>query len=226
MPTKTTADPYTGANVTQTGYYVTDGSIIVQIKNQPLRAIGGSVYLNIRYKGHFGNDSWTYPYYYKDMYGYDFDCLTVDAPSELGLSVVDYTTATFPADSYTPNSQIDFQVQVLLYRTQSTLQVVPHSASGMAYLPALVLNATGNWSDIQTVTIPAAATPTPQPTAIASNSPTPTASTSLPSESFLLLTNTVSLVVIAVLLAVIAVLLRRRHRKNFSIPLRRVMSVH
>lgn len=212
IPTKVTADPYTGANVTQAGYYVTDGSLRVQIKNQPLRGLDGNVYLNIRYKGHYQNDSWTYPYIYRDLYGYDFDCLTVDSPTGLEPYVVDYTTATFPADSYAPNSQIDFQVQVLLYRTQSTLQVVPHSASGSTYLPALVLNATGDWSDIQTVTIPAAATPTPEPTAIASNSPTPTAYTGMSSESFLLLTNTVSLIVIAVLLAIITVLLRRRHQ--------------
>ena len=127
VQTKVTTDPYTGANVTQTGYYVTDGSIRVQIKNQPLRGIDGNVYLNIRYKGHFQNDSWTYPYYYRDVYGYDFDCLTVDGPTGLAPSVVDYTTETFPANSYPPNSQIDFQVQALLYMTQSTLQVVPHS---------------------------------------------------------------------------------------------------
>jgi hypothetical protein len=212
VPTKVTADPYTEANVTQKGYYVTDGSLRVQIKNQPLRGLDGNVYLNIRYKGHYQNDSWTYPYYYKDMYGYLFDCFTVDAPNGLSPNVVDYTTATFPADSYAPNSQIDFQVQALLYRTQSTLQMVPHSTSGSTYLPALVLNATGDWSDIQTVTIPAAATPTPT-ASTASNSPTPTASTNMTSESFLLLTNAVSLIVIAVLLAVIAVLLRRRHQK-------------
>jgi hypothetical protein len=205
----TTADPYTGTNVTH-------GSIEVIINNQPLNGL----YLNIRYKGHFQNDSWTYPYNYQSQYKYDPNGGGVDvptAPTVLSASVGNYTTVTFPADSYASNSQIDFQIQALLYSPEPTLQLLPHAVAP-SYLPALVLNATSDWSNIQTVTIPAGSastSPNPTDSSTSIQTVTETPNNSLSSnQQFIDLV--IAVVVVTLAVAVASLLMYVRKIKNAS----------
>lgn len=160
-------DPYTGANVTNPGYHVTNGTIVVTIKNQPFDSSKTySLCYNVQVKGHFGGNwkqlydySLSYPYYSSGVSG-------------LRQSDSEYTVVSCSAD-YPPNSQIDIQVQALVYNKTDIL-VANHALApqlGSHYEQQLTLVETSGWSSTQTVTIPGAS---PLPSAAASPTLTPT----------------------------------------------------
>ena len=214
-PQTVTVDPYTGANVTHTN----NGEIVISIKNptydlRPYNIYDYRSYYAVQTKGHFAPDSnwtqidWT-TYYpsrelFQDKYGTFYPASTAQ-----------YTNISLPADIYPANSQIDFQVKVLTanitqYFVQTGGTIFPSQVSGVFETgPVIITSST--YSNTQTVTIPDATSPTPT-VSIVPNSSTPTTISSQ-FNSFLV-TNAISLTVIAALLAIIVVLLLfLRHRK-------------
>ena len=161
QPTIST-DPYTGENTTVPGYYVSNATIELSIKNQPFNSHGTfSLYYEVRSKGHFGED-WTIQQ--TNIY----TLTTEEWSSPLGIkpSTSEYTVIEYPAD-YTPNSQIDFQVAALLYNDTSVfysdhpLAPPPINQVGHYELHPTLFSTT-DWSPTQTITIPASSvSPTP-----------------------------------------------------------------
>lgn len=131
-------DPYTGENITIIPpKYQEHTEIVITIVNQPFTPYKDSngnwieLYYRVRSKGHFSNN-------------WEGSGRIVEAgPQNSSLRVV-----TFPADYYSPNAQIDFQIQAMIgYVTQS--------AYPMPYRYETVFEAleTSQWSSTQTITI-------------------------------------------------------------------------
>lgn len=243
-------DPYTGKNVmTQAGYYVKNASIEVIIKNQPFTAYhnenGSLVYLfyDIEAKGHFENwnPSSDASYWLKQNLSEEYPL------SFIGFSSSQYTVETYGLGGdnatvptyyggydYTLNNisvggQVDFRVQAIIgYSTRYNDTFVPGVPVGDPTDPNprhyVFTGEISDWSQTQTITLPASSVlphPTTSPAQTSSTSPimptltpTETSVSGNPSISFLQLTNTVALIVIAVLLAVIIVLLLLMSRRK------------
>lgn len=152
LTSSTTTDPFTGQQTTtsQGGFHVTNRTITVKIKNQhftPITLENGStlqLYYAFRYKGHFGQD-WT----------------TIE--SSLMHSGVEYTEKTYviatmysheDGDLIIPdNSQVDFQVQA----------IIGHYFYEGLFWQGFSVDRSSDWSNIQTLTIPAGVIPTVSP---------------------------------------------------------------
>jgi len=179
VPTTYSIDPYTGENVTHTGYHVESTSIEVKIKNQPFvsyydTSSGWNInfYYNIRIKGHYSED-WTELYRASDGYPHQ------DSESE-------YTVRTYTLGENTdtilgtkmiefpPGAQVDFQVEAMIG------YVHRDATSFMA--PWVFTGEKSGWSETQTLTIP---TSTPSPTSSPSPTPTPKAIQTLQFEAIL-----------------------------------------
>ena len=160
----TSIDPYTGLSK-----QVDNSTIQVSIQNQPLNSFYNSgtysLYFNIRTKGHFEYDNWTIQNQnvtiFSDASGY-FSVLGVK-PSDST-----YTTISYPAD-YPPNSQVDFQVQPVVYILAENFYLnhpfnAPNNQGGTHYQQPEEFETT-NWSNTQTVAISEITnSPTPTPT--------------------------------------------------------------
>ena len=105
------------------------------------------------------------------------------------------TVIVFPQWGFYVYGEVDFQVEAVIL----TAQPFPYMQIG-----TWTVDGTSNWSATQTVTVPTFSFyPTSTPTQF--------------STSFLLITNTISLIVIAILLVVIiALVLRHRKTANLS----------
>ncbi len=158
----TSKDPYTGASE-----QVDNSTIQVSIQNQPLNSFYSSgtysLYFNIRTKGHFEEDNWTIQNQnvtiFSDASGY-FLVLGIK-PSDSA-----YTTISYPT-YYPSNSQVDFQVQAVVYILTENFYGnhpfgAPNPQTGTYYQQPEEFETT-NWSNTQTVTI-----------SEITNSPTPT----------------------------------------------------
>ncbi len=176
----TSTDPYTGTNETVPGYYVSNGTIELSIKNQPYYSSSGdfSFYYEVRFKGHFGGD-WTV------TQENTFVFTTEDWSSRLGIKPSDseYTVLKYSAE-YSPNSQIDFQVAALLYKdtqvfySDHPLAPPPYNQAGHYELHPTLFGRS-DWSETQTVTVPEITSPqSPIPSSSPSSTPTPTESPS------------------------------------------------
>jgi hypothetical protein len=167
-------DPYTGKNVmTQAGYHVQDETIEVAIKNQPFTSYKDangnfiSLYYSVRMKGHFG-DSWTYPdygYYYVE--GKEVNYVEANMSSDFtvityGL-VGDNGTTDYLCLDISAGGQADFQVQAFIGYDNRTTSM---TALGESHRDVFT-GETSDWSNTQTLTIPAS-------TSISTSSPSPT----------------------------------------------------
>jgi hypothetical protein len=165
----TTTDPYTGVNTTEQFDNNTINIIIKNPVGYSFSNMNYYLFYNVKVKGHF-SEVWDALYSYSNhskSSEYSPNWLAVDENSE-------YTTASYPAN-YEPYSQLDFQVEaVTMYDGQ--VKVASHLFDFTGHYEAgYVLGETSDWSDTQTITIPASQTPTsstePTPTPV---SPTPT----------------------------------------------------
>jgi hypothetical protein len=160
VPTTYSIDPYTGENVTHPGHHVYDRTIELSIKNQPSTSYTDAdgyyqLYYNVRRKGHF-EENWTTLYSYTDS---SPDSLQLQSDSE-------YTTLWYSA-GYSPNAQIDFQVEAILghhyhYYTYNRVFGVMVASDRFGVV------GTSGWSDTQKLTIPA---PSPAPTSTPKENP-------------------------------------------------------
>jgi len=166
--TTTTTDPYTGQPTTTTtpSRYVQDEYVELTIKNQSFtQANGSNLFFDIRTKGHFAND-WSYisPYYGYIMENYSSK----------------YTIVQTYYNDVPSTGQIDFQVRAIIgyVYLQTPVIVSQHR---------ILTGQNGEWSDIQTVSLPDGAvfttpftnpppsqTPLPSYTPTSTPSPTPT----------------------------------------------------
>ena len=161
----TSIDSYTGASE-----QVDNSTIQVSIQNQPLNSYYNSgtysLYFNIRTKGHFEYDNWTIQNQnvtvFSDASGYSL-VLGVKPPD------LAYTVVSYPVD-YPPNSQVDFQVQAVVYKLTENFYGnhpfgAPNPQTGTYYQQPEEFETT-NWTSTQTLTIgeTASSSPTPSPT--------------------------------------------------------------
>jgi hypothetical protein len=172
VPTTYSLDPYTGENVTHTGYHVEQQSIEVKIKNQPftpyeMQDSNGNnqsinFFYNIRIKGQFSED-WTELYRASDGYPHqwsdsDYTALSYvlggDADTVLGTKMIKLPAGT----------QVDFQVEAMIGYIHREISM-PIPGTGW-----VVTGETSGWSNTQTITIPESQMPTPSP----ATTPTPT----------------------------------------------------
>jgi hypothetical protein len=185
-PTQTT-DHYTGETITQPGYHVNDGLLEVTITNQPFKpyTVGGyqqrDLYYTVEVKGHFGGDSdWRAIAHTDSVYQREI--------SYIEQSGSKYTVLTDYSAMYDSGVQLDFRVKAVI----GYLQVIP------PFL--MIIEESGDWSSIQTITINHGTSPKLSQTVNASNSPT---SDPYNPPQLNLMIVVVSVCVIAVLLAVI-----------------------
>jgi hypothetical protein len=144
VPTTYGVDQYTGKNITiEEGYHVRNETIIFTIKNQHF----STLFYNIRYKGHFGDD-WTEYYSH-----YDYASGDLVPQSNSG-----YTVITIPAFyPFVNGAEIDFQVQAVLYQYVEVF-VSDHTFApnlGGHYEDRFTFSGTSGWSKTQTMTFPA-----------------------------------------------------------------------
>jgi hypothetical protein len=159
VPATYSTDPYTGENITHSGYHVENKTIEISIKNQP--SVYGedyTLYYNVRVKGSFEN-SWVELYSYSDS-----------SPGNLPPKTESqYTVLSLPAD-YPPKAQVDFQVEAILVHSyerraysddwlaQHPLAEVMQPGLKDLYVREFEIEGSSDWSDTQTVTIPAPVT--------------------------------------------------------------------
>ena len=160
VPTTYGTDEYSGKNITiQEGYHVDNQTVTVTIRNQDFITSSNGhnyyLYYNIRSKGHFGK-IWT-EFYSDPMHSFSPNTFSTDLPSGfLFPSYSEFTVLTrlvgYPADS-----QIDFQVEALVWQ-DSQVYISDHPMApvdlGGHYEQRFSFYATSDWSDTQTITIP------------------------------------------------------------------------
>jgi hypothetical protein len=161
VPTTYSIDKYTGENVTHPGYRVENKTMEISIKNPPtFYGENYTLYYNVRVKGHFDfENSWVELYYYSDS-------SSGNLPPKTDSQ---YTVLSFPAD-YSPNAQVDFQVEAVLVHSyerraysddwlaQHPLAEVMQPGLKDLYVREFDIAGTSDWSDTQTLTIPAPVT--------------------------------------------------------------------
>ena len=151
-PTTTSAtDPYTNKTTTTKipGYHVENSAIEVAIKNQPFPStVGGNtsnLYYDVRIKGHYEED-WNEQYSFSGSTSGD---LQVQSSSE-------YTVLSFPANSYPPDGEVDFQVEAFLGYQYSYDNYFYNQQPHMIPIRVnLFIYERSGWSNTQTLTISA-----------------------------------------------------------------------
>ena len=145
-------DPYTGENVTHSGYHVERITLEMTIKNQPFvpyyDAGSGwniSFYYTIRIKGYYSED-WIELYRASDGYPTQSDSYyTVISLGTLGENGLHLETSAKSFDVLS-GGQVDFQVEAMIgYVHRALTQMNPYIFTGE----------TSGWSNTQTLTIPA-----------------------------------------------------------------------
>ena len=193
VPTSYSIDPYTGENLTHTGYHVESRSIELTIKNQLFvpyydNSSGWNIrfYYNIRIKGHYSED-WIELYRASDGYTTQSDSEYTTMSYALGENtdtILGTKMITFPA-----GAQVDFQVEAMMGYV--------HRDATVTMAPWVFTGEKSDWSETQTVTISARGSQN-------------VASSGLDWAQFATLT---LLSVIVVLLVIVVVYLRRRSTK-------------
>ena len=220
IPPTATINPYTGETITKEGSHVESRTIEIRIRNEPftpLEVQAGTAnwtvnYLyQIRWKGHF-EDQWHTMFLTDDLLGRDSGSETVFAlwgtySASEGLTIQRQGMYAAFLSTIPPKSQIDFQVKAMIGYVHRVLE------GGMA--PWIFTGEESEWSNIQTVTIPASSssvTPAPSSTESLPNMG-PTSPPNLNSD---LITN-LALVAVAILgISVISLLLFRKHRTKIN----------
>ncbi len=201
-------DQDTGKIIPELGYTNQYSFLNITIKNQPYSpfinpntGLTLKLMYNVRIKPHNETDSWIEVFNpYNDGY--------------IVQSNSDYTTISLSIEGQ-PDSplgsitgiQADIQVEALIGVVTGHLTLPTNG--GFPSLSPVFNGTESGWSNTQTIEVPANTLSEP---------PTPPA-TNYPSISFLLVTNAISLIVIAILLAVIIallLLLRKRKTSNLS----------
>jgi len=164
VPTTYSIDPYTGENVTYSGYHGESNILEVTIKNQPFTSFNNdnedsSFYYNIRVKGHFSED-WRELYRPSDGYptqsDSEYTVISLGALGENGLSLSSGSIA-FDVPS---GGQMDFQVEAMIgYVSRKYV-----GDYGLFSYPYVFTGEESGWSSTQTVTVPDSSTPSPSPT--------------------------------------------------------------
>jgi len=162
-------DQFTGANITiQQEQHVLNQTITVTIRNQPFIASynGENYYLyyNIRAKGHFGNN-WNEFYPIDPYHSFSANTYSTNLPNGLLSPSNSNHTVTAIPNSYPSGSQVDFQVESIVWR--GFQYFVPDTnlfsnATGH-YEQRFAFYGISGWSNTQTVAIPANTSPSSTP---------------------------------------------------------------
>jgi hypothetical protein len=177
----TTIDPYTGKTViTQEGYRVENKSMEVQVTNQPFSYSFNSttyyLYYSVRVKGHFEN-IWTdyYSIYEGISYAKEGTMYAEKALYTHGVlqSNSDYTILSVPSSEIPNEGKVDIQIKAAAGHASKEFanenyHIVDFTYYGH-YEPAIAVDATSDWSIIETITIPdgsisVSTSPNPVPT--------------------------------------------------------------
>ncbi len=146
VPAAYSKDPYTGETITSPSYHVNNQTIIITIKNQKFtQTVGDKTYhlcYNVRFKGHFDNETgWQDAYYFSQFY--------IRYPKQ---SDANETVITIIRD-YPANAQVDIQVEAVLVRNA----MVTYHQNLMDFTGTLVngyaIYQTSGWSLTKTVFI-------------------------------------------------------------------------
>ena len=209
--TTSTTDPYTGKTITTTipGYHVEDKSIQITITNQPFIPYSDaeghliSLYYNVRFKGHFG-ENWETPFY-KTIRNGEYGFTKQHPQSDSQFTVISVPSKFQAADV------VDFQVQTMQgYHTPWEPILV--AVMGTSQFSGKV----SDWSSTQTITIPGnsvaggpLATFGPNPTVQTTPAPTLTTTqnpSSNLSDSTILILGVFLVIILALVLPVAALL--------------------
>jgi hypothetical protein len=154
VPASTTIDPYTGQNITNPSYYVENRTFEIAIKNQPFipyddNSTGAqwkiTLIYQIRTKGHFAQN-WT------NLYSVDNGFLPA---SNTDYTIVSYSLGEGPVwGNLQANARVDFQVEAMIGYVHRTIGFASWFFTGES----------SDWSNTQTITIPASTSPTPTST--------------------------------------------------------------
>jgi hypothetical protein len=160
VPPHNETDHYTGEVRTIPGYHVENKTIKLSVKNQPTNFTVGGVtyqtYYMIKKAPHFYTD-WIQTGSTKTLQENpegSFAEYIKDCPRQ---SDSEYTVFYY-SDDWEPNAQIDFQVQALRGHDSQAWSppCIPPIGGywGAEYYPAIALDESSGWSDVQTATIP------------------------------------------------------------------------
>ena len=205
VPTTYSLNSSSGQIVATIGYNYEETDVYVVIDNQPL-ALEYPIanqsndyqgfYYDIQYRGPNSSNPWEERNNINEGY--------------VPTSNEKYTNVTL-GDPY-GNGTLDVRVQAMIGRI--------YQATYFPYIPASFEGQTSGWSLTQTVTTryySKPLSPTPFPSSAPTLAPTQPSVIGSPSTSFLLISNTISLIVIAILLAIIfALLLHVRKQKRLK----------
>ncbi len=171
VPPRNETDVYTGEVRTIPGYHVENKTIKLSVNNQPtnfrIDEKTYHTYLAIKLKPHFDTE-WkqsgsNYMYTSGDKeYGQ-----VISSDSTL-QSKSNYTVFWYLGD-WEPNATMDFQVQAMRgHDTKFSFPRDPLSyRTGYAYRDVIAFDASSDWSEVQSITIPPDPTPTPDQTSSA-----------------------------------------------------------
>jgi hypothetical protein len=205
-------DPNTGQIVPNIGYTNQYSDLEIIINNQPYSSKSGTLYYNIRISGHNTND-------WDTLYNMNNNGMLTQSTDS------DYTDVSFSVETSIDSNfgilegnQIDVEVIAMLGTYQWTR--TPAFDSGHYAFSG----ENSSWSNPQTISIPANVplssqssplpTSSPSPILTSTSTPTSAAASSFSATSFWQITSAISLLVIAILLAVIiALILYFKRRK-------------
>jgi hypothetical protein len=152
VPPYSTTDSYTGVTITKSGYRVDNRSIEVTIKNQSFKSYTNAdgyecnLYYNVQVKGHYGNDTEWYSFFYScglGAYGGDYRY------GGFAQSDSSYTTVS-SIITYPVGSLLDFRVEAFTGYWVPPTQV--DHLMGMHSLK-IVRDESSDYSSVQTVTL-------------------------------------------------------------------------
>lgn len=193
--TSSSTNPYTGEVTTTTtpGYHVENITTILKIVNQPFTpyqiqqnddSFTINLFYNIQIKGHYAKDWNNYRY----NNGSSDRNLSQDYNSQFTIVKI---------DEYLPKEgKVDLRVQAL-EGYQRGVNVYP----GVPGQHWIIIGSASDWSNIQTITLPATSTP-PTPTLLPNSTPTP-----YNSNPNTFLSGNTQLTIIAAIAAVLAVVI-------------------
>ncbi|MDR1993098.1 MAG: hypothetical protein LBQ98_06360 [Nitrososphaerota archaeon] len=214
VPPTWSIDPYTGANVTHSGYRVENRTVELIIKNQPFVStnIDGwdtDFYYNVRIKGHFSEDWLTL--YTPTITPYYAQSNSENTIISFNIQIQESYLSVGPLSELPLNAKIDFQVQALIGYVHRI-----YNASATHLLdkyPWVFEGKTSAWSNTQTLPL-TETLPTPTSN-LQSPTPTPNSSGSTSTDDLALdwlqVITVVLLVAIVVSLVCVVAFLNKLH---------------
>jgi hypothetical protein len=204
----TTTDPYTGQQITDPSRYIEETTLEIRIENTaftPFQMKGDNnqtytaeFLYNIHWKPHYSPESdWESPFY--DYY------LPRSSTTETiyEINMINNPDGTIEVSSWSrnipDNATLDFQVQAMI------------GAPNNAWI---FTGKVSNWSNTQTINIGTEATSTPKASTLPSQTPTATSQTPNSGSLFNLTAEQTTIVVMALVIAVLAVSLAVLWRKK------------